>query len=67
MSRSTTGQRRASVRTTDDDRDDNDDRNTMTTMTTIVEISFGLVDIQQSKTTAKTMGTAKEEEGVAAC
>ena len=39
----------------------------MTTMTTIVEISFGLVDIQQSKTTAKTMGTAEEEEGVAAC
>ena len=40
---------------------------TTTTTTTIVEISFGLVDIQQSKTTAKTMGTAEEEEGVAAC
>ena len=39
---------------------------TKTTTTTIVEISFGLVDIQQSKTTAKTMGTAEEEEGVAA-
>ena len=40
---------------------------TMTTMTRIVEISFGLVDIQQSKTTVKTMGTAEEEVGVAAC